>query len=130
GEFAFIILSTAMNSGVVDTATAQTVLVAGTLSMFAIPGLAALGARIGMGGAREARLPEAPATEPEGAAVLVVGYGRVGQLVGEMLDRHNIPWVGAERDARSIEPARRAGRRIYFGDASRSEFLKRCGLES
>jgi CPA2 family monovalent cation:H+ antiporter-2 len=58
----------------------------------------------------------------------VVGYGRVGRLVGDMLTRHGIPWVAADRDARNIEPARRAGINIFFGDASRPEFLKRCGL--
>jgi CPA2 family monovalent cation:H+ antiporter-2 len=60
----------------------------------------------------------------------VVGYGRVGRLVGEMLHRHDIAWVAAERDPRLVEGARHAGESIYFGDASRQEFLKRCGLET
>jgi monovalent cation:H+ antiporter-2, CPA2 family len=62
--------------------------------------------------------------------VLVVGYGRVGRLVGDMMTRHQIPWVAAERDARIVEQARRSGQRVYFGDAGRSEFLVRCGLEN
>ena len=46
------------------------------------------------------------APEPEVGAegdgtpkVLIVGYGRVGRLVGDMLHRHDIAWVAAERDA-------------------------------
>ncbi|CAN5861990.1 cation:proton antiporter [soil metagenome] len=132
GEFAFVILSAAMGDGIVDRAIGQTVLVSSTLSMMCIPLLAALGLRLGgrkVSG--EGLSPEpAPAADGEAARVLVVGYGRVGRLVGEMLSRHDIPWVAAERDPRLVEAARRAGESIFFGDASRPEFLKRCGLET
>jgi CPA2 family monovalent cation:H+ antiporter-2 len=60
--------------------------------------------------------------------VIICGYGRVGRLVGEMLRRHDIPWVAAEKDPRLVEAARRGGEAIFFGDASRAEFLLRCGL--
>ena len=132
GEFAFVILSAAMGDGIVDRAIGQTVLVSSTLSMMCIPLLAALGLKLGgrkVSG--EGLSPEpAPVADGETARVLVVGYGRVGRLVGEMLSRHDIPWVAAERDPRLVEAARRAGESIFFGDASRPEFLKRCGLET
>lgn len=98
--------------------------------MFCIPALALLGVRAG---GRKIAPSELPA-EPEGEAassepkVLIVGYGRVGKLVGEMLRRHDLPWVAAELDARLVEAGRRAGEAIFFGDASRAEFLARCGL--
>ncbi len=131
GEFAFVILATAVGHGVVPKGVADTVLVASTLSMFTIPLLSGLSSRIGRGKApvpSEAAPP--PVTASEAPAVLVVGYGRVGKLVSGMLERHNIPWIGAERDARPIDAARREGKQIYFGDASRPEFLKRCGLDT
>jgi CPA2 family monovalent cation:H+ antiporter-2 len=53
----------------------------------------------------------------------------VGKLVGEMLHRHDIAWVAAERDPKLVEQARHAGETIYYGDASRPEFLRRCGLD-
>lgn len=132
GEFAFVILSTAMVGGVVDRDLGQSVLVASTLSMMCIPGLAALGLRLG--GRRLAGEGVAPDPSPElfdgeTPRVLVVGYGRVGKLVGEMLRRHDIPWVAAERDPKLVEAARLAGETVFYGDASRPEFLKRCGLE-
>jgi CPA2 family monovalent cation:H+ antiporter-2 len=130
GEFAFVILGTAMDHAIVGAPVARLLLVAVTVSMFCIPLLAALGAKLGGRPARPA-LPVAPAVESaEPARVLVVGYGRVGRLVGEMLTVHEIPWVAAERDARGVEAARRAGDLVYYGDASRSEFLLRCGLET
>lgn len=130
GEFAFVILGSAMDKALVDESVGQLVMVGVTLSMFAIPALAWLGARLG-GRLGKTTVPVAPAAEnPESARVLVVGYGRVGRLVGEMLSYHKIPWVAAEREAKSVETARRTGEQVYFGDASRPEFLARCGLET
>jgi CPA2 family monovalent cation:H+ antiporter-2 len=60
--------------------------------------------------------------------VLVVGYGRVGRLVGDMLDRHDLPWIAIDRDPSFVQAGRRAGHRVYFGDAARVELLERCGL--
>ncbi len=133
GEFAFVILDTAMNNGIVQREVGRTVLVASTLTMFCIPVLAALGAKLGgrPGANPAANTPVDPMAGIEGeAAVLVVGYGRVGRLVGDMLGRHDIPWVAAERDPKLVEIGRRAGAAIFYGDASRAEFLRRCGLDT
>jgi len=129
GEFAFVILGQAMDQGLVDRTVGQTALVAATLSMFSIPFLAQAGLRLGGRTIVPSELPP----EPEGDTdveprVLVVGYGRVGRLVGDMLRRHQIGWVGAELDPKLVEQGRRAGEAIYFGDAAREEFLMRCGL--
>lgn len=133
GEFAFVLLDNAMGAQVVSPAIGQAVLVSATLTMFLIPGLAALGQRLGRKGAAPA-VSEAPVGEPDRLGpeptgqVLVIGHGRVGKLVGEMLGRHDLPWIAIERDARLVEQGRRDGRRIYYGDAARVELLERCGL--
>lgn len=130
GEFAFVILGQAMDQGLVDRTAGQTVLVAATLSMFSIPFLAQLGLKLGGRRITPAELPaEAErATADVEPRVLVVGYGRVGRLVGDMLSRHKLGWVAADQDSRLVEQGRRAGALIFFGDASRPDFLIRCGL--
>ena len=128
GEFAFVLLNTAMAAGLAPSDLGGSLLVAATLTMFAIPGLGALGARLDR---IEAPAPVAdpPAVDPDAPArVLVIGYGRVGRLVGDMLERHQIPWAAVDRDARNAEAARRKGQSVYFGDAARIEFLQRLGL--
>jgi CPA2 family monovalent cation:H+ antiporter-2 len=132
GEFAFVILDNAMAASVVSDQVGQAVLVAATLTMFLIPLLSGVGGRL----AKKAAAPvnEAPdlvglqSEEPAGR-VLVVGYGRVGRLVGDMLDRHDLPWIAIDRDPSFVQQGRRAGHRVYFGDASRVELLERCGLD-
>ncbi|WP_430421614.1 cation:proton antiporter [Phenylobacterium sp.] len=129
GEFAFVILGQAMDQGIVNRTVGQTALVAATLSMFSIPFLAQLSLRLGGRKVAPTELPqEAEGERPSDPRVLVVGYGRVGRLVGDMLKRHDLRWVAAELDPRLVEQGRRAGELIYFGDAARAEFLMRCGL--
>jgi CPA2 family monovalent cation:H+ antiporter-2 len=133
GEFAFVLLDNAMSAKVVAPAIGQAVLVSATLTMFLIPSLAALGGYFGRKGAAP-QTTEAPVGAPDrvgpepAGQVLVVGYGRVGKLVGDMLNRHDLPWIAVERDARLVEQGRREGGGIYYGDASRLELLERCGL--
>jgi CPA2 family monovalent cation:H+ antiporter-2 len=132
GEFAFVILDNAMGANVVSSRIGQAVLVAATLTMFLIPFLSGIGGRL----ARKApqtvseapEVPEHQGEEPVGR-VLVVGYGRVGRMVGEMLDRHDLPWIAIDRNPSFVQQGRRNGHRVYFGDASRVELLERCGLD-
>jgi CPA2 family monovalent cation:H+ antiporter-2 len=137
GEFAFVVLNAALRDGIVPAAVGEAVLISATVSMFAIPLLIALGARLGIRNERASRTDyeelapdaEAPA---DGASprVLIVGFGRVGQLVGEMLSRHDIPWVAIDNSARLVHRGRRDNHVTYFGDASQPDLLRRCGLES
>jgi CPA2 family monovalent cation:H+ antiporter-2 len=132
GEFAFVVLNSAMNSGILGKDAGETLVVAATLTMFAIPALAGLGARIGKS-ARSAGSPlEPPPAVGEGGPpkVLVIGYGRVGLMVGDMLDRHRIAWVAVDRDPKLVESGRRRKHTVFFGDATRLEFMERIGLAS
>jgi CPA2 family monovalent cation:H+ antiporter-2 len=105
------------------------------LGMFLVPALAAVGARIGAGAklqASAAPLPDAMPADagPAGGAVLVVGYGRVGRLVGEMLQAHGRAFTAVDADPDVVRAGRETGVRLYFGDAGREAFLKACGVET
>jgi CPA2 family monovalent cation:H+ antiporter-2 len=108
------------------------VLVIATLSMFLIPGLAHVGERLGEQFGRA--VPGGPAPEPpprdEGGRVIIAGYGRVGQLVADMLTRHKVPYIAVDSDPKIAAAQRRAGQPVYFGDCSAPDFLRACGLET
>jgi CPA2 family monovalent cation:H+ antiporter-2 len=128
GEFAFVVLNQGMGSGLIGAEAGEILLVAATLSMFAIPVLAAVGQRIGQS-QRAPATPELPVAAGDGPPrVLVIGYGRVGLMVGDMLDRHKIAWVAVDRDPKLAEAGRRHGHTVYFGDAARADFMARIGL--
>jgi CPA2 family monovalent cation:H+ antiporter-2 len=75
---------------------------------------------------------EAKVAPPEDGErrVLLVGYGRVGRLIAEMLEVHAIPYLAVDSDANIVAQARREGKPAYYGDASRAEFLRNCGIET
>ena len=131
GEFGFVMIGAALAGGLVDRSLATTLVSAVAISMLAIPALAKLGQRVGSaprpqaGAARE----ETPPGDEDGR-VIIVGYGRVGALIGDMLDVHKIPFIAVDSDPRLVARARAAGKRVYYGDASRPDYLRRCGLET
>jgi CPA2 family monovalent cation:H+ antiporter-2 len=132
GEFAFVLIGAASASGVIDAHAGRIGIVAAALSMLLLP---VIGRFVAVGAARRRRdatpaeaLIEPPADEL--SRVIIVGYGRVGALIGEMLDVHKIPFIGVDNDARLVAQARGEGRPTYYGDATRAEFLKVCGIET
>jgi CPA2 family monovalent cation:H+ antiporter-2 len=132
GEFAFVMIGAAVAGELVAPKSGQTILVAVTLTMLATPALARLGEFLAGQLPAPSLSPEAmePPPEDEAHRVIIVGYGRVGALIGEMLERHKIPYIAVDSDANLIARERRVGKPIFFGDATRPEFLRRCGIET
>ena len=127
GEFAFVILTAAMEAEFLGPRLEALAVVTATLSMFAIPLLAWAGERIGR--AADIRGVETPADAwllhtPDSVDVVVVGYGRVGQLVADMLSRHGRSYRVVDSDPNVVSRHRQHGVPIVFGDASRPEFLE------
>ncbi len=131
GEFGFVMIGAALAGGLIDRTLATTLITAVALSMIVIPGLAKIAARIGSAprGAAGARAPEIP-PDSESSRVIIVGYGRVGALIGDMLDRHAIPFIAVDSSAGITSQARSDGKPVYYGDATRPEYLRRCGIET
>jgi monovalent cation:H+ antiporter-2, CPA2 family len=129
GEFAFVMIGAAAT--VVAPEIGHTALVAVTVTMLVIPLLARLAEWLPRGAASEP-LAEAFEAPPEDGQprVIIVGYGRVGALISDMLARHEIAYIAVDADAKVVAKARGEGRPIYFGDATRSEYLRRCGIDS
>lgn len=135
GEFAFVILNTGLVEGLATPAFTQALMVSATLSLFSIPLLASAGQRLAR------RLPQRPTedetapgpeAEAEGdpARTLIVGFGRVGRLVAELLTEHGQPWLAVDADPRAVTAARREGLPVVYGDAARPELLRRLGVDT
>lgn len=131
GEFAFVVIGLALAQDVVPGPAAEFALTLTAITMALIPLMAAIGRKA----ARRLIPPQAqiadaaPPPPLDGPPrVIIAGFGRVGQLVGTMLDAHQIPYVAVDSDAKAVGVQRNAGRPAYFGDAARIEFLRGCGL--
>jgi monovalent cation:H+ antiporter-2, CPA2 family len=133
GEFAFVMLSAAILGKVVPVEIGADAMVGVTLSMFAIPILGHFVARLSRhANTADAELALLPPQQdgPAQSKAIIIGYGRVGQLVGEMLQAHELAFLAIDRDAARVRNLRQAGIEIYWGNASRADFLARCGLAS
>lgn len=61
--------------------------------------------------------------------VLVMGYGRAGQLIGQMLSEQVIPWVAVDTNAEAVSAGRKKDFPVYFGDAGSPAVLHLLGAE-
>src|SRR5262249_41254102 len=131
GEFAFVVIGLATALKLVAVTTASFTLAVTSITMALIPLLAIVARRIAA--RAEDRRPVDPAllvvppSDLKGRAI-VVGHGRVGQVVCDMLERHAVPFLASDRDPGAVTAYRRRGREVYYGDAANPAFLKSCGV--
>jgi len=133
GEFGFVIVSVAIGSHLLAPDTASEVLFVTALTMATIPLLSALGNRLAPRLASKAAIdPALLAPEADDALprVIVAGFGRVGQTVAAMLERHNVPYVAVDSDPRRVAAQRKAGKPVYFGDMTQIALLRRVHVDT
>jgi CPA2 family monovalent cation:H+ antiporter-2 len=76
------------------------------------------------------RHDEAPTPEldPQGPGSVIIGFGRVGRMVADMLVAHDKRFIAVDANIDSVNAGRRDGYPVLFGDAVRSEFVDRLNL--
>ena len=131
GEFAFIVVGLAMTKGIIEGGMGEIVLAITSFSMALVPALDYLGRRIAgkLASKQEPNPVLAVVPPPEKVDAIVIGCGRVGTLVSEMLTRHGVKHVIVEKDPGAVARCRDEGLPVYFGDATNALFLKCCGIE-
>lgn len=72
--------------------------------------------------------PPIPEVETEGPGAVVIGFGRVGKLVSDMLTAHGQRYLAVEANIDAVTEARRAGYPVLFGDVARPELVDRLNL--
>lgn len=77
---------------------------------------------------RESEPPPADPSAPVDRAI-IVGFGRVGILIADMLRKHDLAYVAVEANIDAVTSARRRGYDVMFGDVSRPEVLERLEIE-
>jgi monovalent cation:H+ antiporter-2, CPA2 family len=129
GEFALVIIGAAVSANVVPTEPGAITMIAATLSMFSVPLLVRILQRSTPPRADDpALLALTPRADDGPGRVIIVGYGRVGQLVGQMLVRHNMPFLAIDADPALVARERAGGKVIFYGDATQIDLLRRCGI--
>ncbi|MEZ5924006.1 MAG: cation:proton antiporter [Hyphomicrobiaceae bacterium] len=132
GEFTVVLLGLMLTERVIDIDTYGSIVAAVTIGMISLPGIAALARQLGRRTQNGQDIDVQSLTlgqEHAPATAVVVGFGRVGQLVAEMLQRHGITYVAIDNHAPSVSRWRRVGKQVYYGDARSPILLQRSGIK-
>ncbi len=125
GEFAFVLYAAALSVGLITVEENATLTAVIIISMVMTPLFVLLHDRL---------MPKAavsseglPAPEDDGASVLLIGFGRFGQVVSQLLLARGHSLTIIDTDPEAITTARDFGFKVYFGDGTRLDILHAAG---
>lgn len=125
-ETTLIVLTAATSAQLIQPGTAQFWQIVTALGLTITP-LLALGGKIMGRRVDGAEAPQQPAEDDSSPRTLIVGFGRVGHLVADMLARHGRPYLAIDSNTDLVADGRRRGYAVAFGDAARGDALLRLG---
>lgn len=127
-ETTLIVLAAATSALLVQPGTAQFWQIVTAIGLTITPLLALLGRYVAR---RVEPAPTLDEVDGDSATprVIIVGFGRVGRLIVQMLEMHDKPYVAVDADSDLIEQARRDGYYAVFGNAMRSDSLDHLGID-
>ncbi|MEI9928840.1 MAG: cation:proton antiporter [Sphingomonas sp.] len=125
GEFGFVLFAQAQAAFLVENQAASVFGAIVTLSMATTPFLMMFTKRY--------RTEPEPSSEGldgpqhDGSNAIVVGYGRFGQTVAQLLIGQKIPVTLIDTDVEMIQTAGDFGMKVYYGDGTRVDLLRQAG---
>ncbi|PNW84079.1 hypothetical protein CHLRE_04g220200v5 [Chlamydomonas reinhardtii] len=132
GEFAFVAFGEAVARGVLPAATCNLLYVVVALSMALTPYLAEFGSRLGAV-MESSDLKELQPKEDEMKEmkdhVIIAGYGRVGQIIAQMLSEQLIPFVALDVSSARVSVGKKKDVPVFFGDAGSASVMHLVGAE-
>jgi len=126
GEFGFVLFSQAQEAMLVAPEGASLMGAVVTLSMATTPFLMMIARRYYEPAAGPAR-EDLDGPDGSSATAIVVGYGRFGQTVAQMLMAAGFKVTTIDSDAEQIDVAAKFNLKVYYGDGTRLDLLKQAG---
>jgi glutathione-regulated potassium-efflux system ancillary protein KefC/glutathione-regulated potassium-efflux system protein KefB len=128
GEFAFVLFGLAASLGIMDTETAEILVLVVTASMIVSPlFLVVQDALFKREDGADRPFDTPVELYPK---VIIAGFGRFGQIVGRILRARKISFTALEASQTQVDFLRRFGNQIFYGDASRLELLRAAHAEN
>ena len=128
GEFAFVLFGLAASLKIMDSQTADLLVLVVTASMVLSPVLLALYDVTFKAVESDGRPFDTPVElYPK---VIIAGFGRFGQIVGRILRAKQIAFTALEASQTQVDFLRRFGNQVFYGDASRLELLRAAHAEN
>jgi CPA2 family monovalent cation:H+ antiporter-2 len=129
GETTLIVLGTAAAAGLIAPSAASFWEIVTAIGLTITPLLALLGRRLATRIKTRENTPDAISEPTGGKRTLIIGFGRVGRLVAQMLEAHNLPYLAIDADADTVANARGRGYSVTFGDIGRPGMIDRLSID-
>jgi len=130
GEFALVIFTVALGAGLLEQVLFQQLLLVVIFSMLVTPLLASWARKIKSVGEETAQAEPAGVDDAGGKPVLLIGFGRVGHKIGDILELAEVPFSAIDNKPTLVAREHAQGRAVFFGDAERPAVLKAMGAEN
>ncbi|MEZ5573992.1 MAG: monovalent cation:proton antiporter-2 (CPA2) family protein [Halioglobus sp.] len=124
GEFAFVLFGVALTAGLMSHAQVDLHIVAVSLSMVVTPLLFIIYDRFNP---QTQDKPEFDQIEDEEPPVIIVGFGRFGQVVARILSAMKVRFTALDASPQQVDFVRLYGNEIYYGDGGRIDLLEAAG---
>jgi monovalent cation:proton antiporter-2 (CPA2) family protein len=126
GEFAFVLIPLGGSLGVLDARQASILTAIAAITMLLGPLVATFTEKL------LHRLSRPDTREPDDfsearGSVLVIGFGRFGQIVSQCLLAEDIDVTTIDNDPEMIQDAAGFGFKVYYGDGTRLDVLRAAG---
>ncbi|KAB5527073.1 hypothetical protein DKX38_020920 [Salix brachista] len=130
GEFAFVAFGEAVNQGIMSPQLSSLLFLVVGISMAITPWLAAGGQLIASRFEQHdvrSLLPVESETDDLQDHIIICGFGRVGQIIAQLLSERLIPFVALDVRSDRVAAGRALDLPVYFGDAGSREVLHKVG---
>jgi glutathione-regulated potassium-efflux system protein KefB len=128
GEFGFVLFAQAQGALLIEPQAASLFGAIVTLSMATTPFLLMIARRFEYANDQAGDTPDGPENADQAKAI-VVGFGRFGQTIGQMLSAHGVSVTLIDVKPEQIELSSTFGAKVYYGDGRRIDLLRRAGGE-
>ncbi len=125
GEFAFVLYSTATSVGILD-GRANAMLTAIIIISMVLTPIAIIGLRYILPREKQS-LDGVDVAEGLSGSVLVIGFGRFGQIASQPLLMRGVDVSIIDNDIEMIQAAAEFGFKVYYGDGTRLDILHAAG---
>lgn len=125
GEFGFVLFGAALALGVIGSELFAVGITVISITMLLTPLYIKIGEMFARRTSAEAGVSSGEIPEEEKfESVVIAGYGRVGQIVGSMLERNQIPYIAYDLNYDVVAKARNQGKPVYYGEMGDPDFLQ------
>ncbi len=128
-EFAFVLLPSSATLGVLSLVWSNIFVLAVAISMALTPFLLMIDEKLVQPRFVRPKAKREADVITETTDILLIGFGRFGNIVGRFLKANGIPTTLLDFDAEQIDILRKLGLKSYYGDATRLEILRTAGAE-